>query len=513
MRHRWLLRALFALQVVVAALILTYCVASGGRLIVTHLWVGLFFTVASAVCVVVPISIIRKGNKTEYSAQTLFVVASALALPTQAGVVALAAGMPIGWAIRRQLHAHRLQDSCGDVIAFFAALSVAHMIGGVGMAPRDVAGAVVGGMIGDPVTLLFVAASYWCAQSFKFWKFVASCLIPVLPVLLLLTCNGVLVGALANANSWALPLCAAPLGLIFLAYKARVEASEDRARLDGLLTAATSILRGSTIVSVIDAATEAAAHVFTGQSARIDTEPARQDELGAAFVAEGIGKFHLVVGTRGELMNHFTDQDHRLVETLASITASALSKAAQHEDTTIQARLDPLTGLANRRSFEEQVGVAMKGMRSSDGIGIIFADLDGFKSVNDTHGHQVGDEILVETARRLSRAVRGADLVARLGGDEFTVLLRGVHTADEAAPVAKRILAAIREPYMLDGGIEFHTTSSIGIALASDVVGAGAADLLTAADEAMYEAKRAGKDCWRVAPSAVALPASLAMAD
>jgi diguanylate cyclase (GGDEF)-like protein len=128
----------------------------------------------------------------------------------------------------------------------------------------------------------------------------------------------------------------------------------------------------------------------------------------------------------------------------------------------------------------------------------MFLDLDGFKKINDEHGHKAGDEVLVETAKRLLDSVRGGDTVARLGGDEFTVLLRGLHGKDEAAVVAERILATMRKPVRLASGVEVHPTPSLGIALAvkHDI---DPATLLKDADAAMYEAKRAGKDCWRLA--------------
>jgi diguanylate cyclase (GGDEF)-like protein len=128
----------------------------------------------------------------------------------------------------------------------------------------------------------------------------------------------------------------------------------------------------------------------------------------------------------------------------------------------------------------------------------MFLDLDGFKKINDEHGHKAGDEVLIETAKRLLASVRGGDTVARLGGDEFTVLLRGLHNKDEVAIVADRILTAMRKPMELSTGVEVRPTPSLGIALATGSE-ADPSTLLKHADAAMYEAKRAGKDCWRLA--------------
>jgi diguanylate cyclase (GGDEF)-like protein len=291
---------------------------------------------------------------------------------------------------------------------------------------------------------------------------------------------------------------AAPLALVFLASRARVEATEDRTRLDGLLGATSAILAATSVNSVIEASTANAATLFSVNAGRVDVEPAREGELGVPMVSERLGNQYLIVAARDTLALNYAEQDRRMLETLASITASALDKAASHEDVAEQATRDALTGLVNRRAFEDELKAAAIGKRSTDASGVMFLDLDGFKKINDEHGHKAGDEVLVETASRLLAAVREGDTVARLGGDEFTVLLRGVHDKDEAGIVAERILEAMRKPMRLSTGVDVHPTPSLGVALASGS-GADAAALLKDADAAMYEAKRAGKDCWRLA--------------
>ena len=155
---------------------------------------------------------------------------------------------------------------------------------------------------------------------------------------------------------------------------------------------------------------------------------------------------------------------------------------------------DPLTGLANRRGMEERLEVAMWEVRAAQdaALAVLFLDLDGFKQVNDAHGHAVGDQLLVTTAHRLSARLRRGDLLARLGGDEFLVVLGGLTAAtarDEAARVAGALSAALSEPLVLDGH-PVQVGASVGVAVfpddADDLRG-----LLHAADVRMYAAKRA----------------------
>jgi diguanylate cyclase (GGDEF)-like protein/PAS domain S-box-containing protein len=154
---------------------------------------------------------------------------------------------------------------------------------------------------------------------------------------------------------------------------------------------------------------------------------------------------------------------------------------------------DALTGLPNRVLFLDRLDQAIRrGQRSTPtpAAAVLFVDLDRFKLVNDSLGHQVGDELLKAVARRLESAVRPPDTVARLGGDEFTVLLDGVSDAHEAALVAERVHATLKTPFEI-GDRELHIDASIGIALAAADAAPDA--VLRDADVAMYRAKAEGK--------------------
>ena len=153
---------------------------------------------------------------------------------------------------------------------------------------------------------------------------------------------------------------------------------------------------------------------------------------------------------------------------------------------------DALTGLPNRALFMDRLEQALaRSVRRKMGLAVLFLDLDGFKDVNDSFGHDAGDHLLVLIARRLQSSLRRVDTVARLGGDEFTIVLEDIHSITEANIVAKRIIDRVREPVELTNGRALVTTS-IGIAFCA----AGEErpeELVRRADIAMYWAKHGGK--------------------
>ncbi|MFI8103703.1 putative bifunctional diguanylate cyclase/phosphodiesterase [Streptomyces sp. NPDC086023] len=159
---------------------------------------------------------------------------------------------------------------------------------------------------------------------------------------------------------------------------------------------------------------------------------------------------------------------------------------------------DPLTDLPNRALFTRRVRQALTGRRAGDhSTAVLFIDLDGFKAVNDSIGHQAGDELLVEAARRLQDSVRAGDTAARLGGDEFAALITGDGSRDRSAreylvhEIADRLRTTLSQPYLIAGS-EVRVAASIGVAFADP--GITPSDLMRNADLAMYRAKAGGKD-------------------
>ncbi|TDQ41265.1 PAS domain S-box-containing protein/diguanylate cyclase (GGDEF)-like protein [Tepidicella xavieri] len=154
---------------------------------------------------------------------------------------------------------------------------------------------------------------------------------------------------------------------------------------------------------------------------------------------------------------------------------------------------DSLTGLANRMSLSLELNVAVRqAAHNRQRLALMFIDLDRFKEINDVHGHDVGDRLLVAIAARLREAVRHGDTVARLGGDEFVILLRQVHGRDSAQQVAEKVRQALEQPCDIDG-LTLRTTASIGLALYPQD-GESAEQLMKSADTAMYHAKAVGRN-------------------
>jgi diguanylate cyclase (GGDEF)-like protein/PAS domain S-box-containing protein len=161
-----------------------------------------------------------------------------------------------------------------------------------------------------------------------------------------------------------------------------------------------------------------------------------------------------------------------------------------------QAEHDALTGLPNRVLLLDRLHQALATTRRQHTqFALMFLDLDRFKSINDSHGHQAGDAVLKEMAQRLVRSVRGVDTVSRLGGDEFVVLLPDVGGVDQAAHVASSVMQAVAQPIAV-GGQQMTLSASIGVAM-SPGDGQDAETLLNHADVAMYHAKQGGRNAFR----------------
>jgi diguanylate cyclase (GGDEF)-like protein len=219
----------------------------------------------------------------------------------------------------------------------------------------------------------------------------------------------------------------------------------------------------------------------------------------AAPIVHGAGfKGAVLVADPVNELEGFSSDDVALVELLAAHAGAALEVDRLSESFTELRRLerelrhnalhDDLTGLANRVLFIERLEHALT-RRSQAPLAVLFIDLDDFKSVNDTHGHAAGDQLLIRVATRIQRCLRPHDTGARLGGDEFGVLLEDVADEAEAERVAERISHAVREERSNGRG----TRISVGIAMARPGI-ADAAELLRNADLAMYAAKDGGKD-------------------
>lgn len=180
------------------------------------------------------------------------------------------------------------------------------------------------------------------------------------------------------------------------------------------------------------------------------------------------------------------------LQTVAYLYRTAVEHHTIRHDLAQMAKYDALTGLANRLLLRErfQLSIATT-QRSGQFLALYFLDLDGFKSINDQHGHPAGDALLEQVAHRLEAIVRNGDTVARLGGDEFVVLQGALRHEDEAKLLAARIIRRLSEPYAINGNV-MNVSVSIGIVMAP-LHGIALEQLLGQADVALYEAKSNGK--------------------
>lgn len=254
----------------------------------------------------------------------------------------------------------------------------------------------------------------------------------------------------------------------------------------------------------------------TGVAVRIWGDPSAGDESGVAVERRGdddpppdpathtctaeVGRDGAVMG---RLSVDFTlpgdpgsadlasSADRTLADGAASFLAMALARLRAESEILFHTLHDPLTGLANRRLLMQRMAEALPSCRPGRSVGALFVDLDGFKPINDVHGHAAGDMVLQLVGRRLRTLVRDGDTVARIGGDEFVVLCPDI-VPQALRRLAERITVTVAEPIMVpgDGGpVEVRPSASIGTALGDAATSAD--QLLTAADARMYQRKRA----------------------
>jgi len=181
----------------------------------------------------------------------------------------------------------------------------------------------------------------------------------------------------------------------------------------------------------------------------------------------------------------------RILAGAAVEASAALSRVYSHRQAEARAATDALTGLPNRRYFDEFCALLARRRRAEDGVGVLMVDIDRFKALNDSHGHDVGDEVLRSVAGAIAGAVREDDVPARYGGEEFAVLLRNP-SRDEAFEVGERIREAVSGLDLTRYGVK-ATSVSVGVAVA-DEPGQPIPDVIKRADTALFDAKRAGRD-------------------
>ena len=187
----------------------------------------------------------------------------------------------------------------------------------------------------------------------------------------------------------------------------------------------------------------------------------------------------------------WSEQDRRLLGWAALEVSAAFSRAYALEEAERDANLDALTGLPNRRYFDELLAIMRPGRRTTDSLAILMVDIDHFKAVNDRHGHGGGDGVLRAVAGAISLTIRAEDTPARYGGEEFAVILRRA-SAKQAEEVAERLRIAVSALPAERLGVSDHVTVSVGVAVADP--GEDIEAVIERADHALYVAKRSGRD-------------------
>ncbi|WP_207223359.1 EAL domain-containing protein [Leptolyngbya iicbica] len=203
----------------------------------------------------------------------------------------------------------------------------------------------------------------------------------------------------------------------------------------------------------------------------------------------------------------WTPSEESILVTIAASVGGALKRQHTEAQMRYQAFHDPLTGLPNRTAFNQELPLIITAARRRDQrVAVMFLDLDRFKNINDTLGHAIGDQLLVQATQRLSDGLRREDLLARWGGDEFTLILQNIDSLDEASRVAERLSQKLKPPFLIENH-ELYVTSSIGIAVFPQD-GDSVTTLLQNADAAMYAAKAAGRNTHRFYTSTLSSHAS-----
>ncbi|MCW8950676.1 MAG: GGDEF domain-containing protein, partial [Sedimenticola sp.] len=203
-----------------------------------------------------------------------------------------------------------------------------------------------------------------------------------------------------------------------------------------------------------------------------------------------------VVGVLEFYTPEYTEHNASFLDTLGHIGIE-LGRVIEREQSATQLRhladSDALTGLPNLRVARDRLmQTVISCKRQNRQFALLFIDLDGFKTVNDSHGHEMGDTVLQIVARRISQTLRDMDSVARVGGDEFIVIVNPIESRDAVVTVAKKVIYAISKP-IKSAGIESSVGASVGIAIFPDHA-QQADDLLSLADRAMYQVKSHGKN-------------------
>jgi diguanylate cyclase (GGDEF)-like protein len=314
----------------------------------------------------------------------------------------------------------------------------------------------------------------------------SSALLPLLVFVATSTVGFLAALLLGVAPRWTLVLLLVPVATILVAIRSVSESRLSQMRLGGLLDAATKAPDWADPGSIERALIEQAERVLRHCVAELRDAPPGRGEIGHPLEVPGQRVLWLVARP-ATTSYETTVMDSDALAALVALATANLSRRQLADEMAYQAQHDMLTGLPNRSLLGRRLETALA---TGGQTSVLYCDLDGFKTVNDRFGHDVGDELLVAVADRLRQSLRSRDLLARLGGDEFAVVVAH-HNVTQAEDIAGRLLESLQTPFLVSGNVT-RIHASIGVAHSGD--DRTASDLMREADMAMYRAKGMGKN-------------------
>ena len=436
---------------------------------------------------------VRSRTHTHYQLNEVTVGATAVLAPTAAGVLAMLVGLA---AVELLLPRARMMRAVFNlsvyVLSATAGLAAVQGLGRAGIGPKVLAAGLATGIFSLACAVIIPAAvarhehrSYVAELRAALPATGATVVIGVL--------GGMLFGGLAAASRPALAAAAAIAVPVMLWSNARERTRLHRNQLQEALDSVAA-LHLSPDSSHAEQRLLATARRLTGASrAWLQSQPPAEPRLTAVPLQTAGGSRWLVADVPPTPVLHLTARE--LLAALAPAAGAALTAAELTDQLQQQAAMDALTGLANRRAFDHQLQVELaRATRSGETLVVCYLDLDAFKPVNDTHGHETGDELLRAVAAAMAAELRSGDVAARLGGDEFALLLTDLPSAHDAPAAVARIVEAVRRVSVAaPDGSRVAACCSVGTA-SYPADGSTATELLTTADARMYGQKRAGRD-------------------
>ncbi len=442
------------------------------------------------------VQLVNLGGAIRVATDSAVLVMLSLIVPLPWALLAWLAGVAVS-EVRRESPAVRFNLSL-SALAGTALLVAVSRIGTTtpGIDRRDLLAVIVGSAGYVAIDLVLTAIRVGSFEGDALRSLLLDETVPLASLAVLsMNAIGMLAATLLRTDPEAVVLVLAAGAVITLAVRQGETATTERARSTALVDAAAACHDAGSSSDVLDAVVGAARTVAGSPLVEVADRPPGAGEVGAPW-GVGVDRQWLIALPR-PAGHAYRSGDERGLQVLAALAEQALARVAESDRMRTAATVDPLTGLANRRgwlnAFDQAIAVSDAALASDPPPEennrttlVFFCDLDGFKTINDTLGHNAGDVMLNAVASRIRAAVRADDVVGRYGGDEFVVLVRDADPS-AASVLAKRITAEVARPLDIAGVV---VRPSISVGVSEREPGATAAETVEAADKAMYEVKR-----------------------